>query len=154
MALVSPASPGHGLARQRWLLRAPWHRPPVWEAAGGGLAMPPCVPSTSLGAGRASQATQCHLHPFVPWCHAGNVPRGDSIVRSRHLSHLLLPASRRAGLGGVSFSHGTCQKSLSRFVLVGTRSPVSGCPSLCPSKDPCRVAAWGVPAPLSLSATH
>lgn len=179
VSLVSPASPGHSMARPRWPFQAPSRRPAAVGPVGGCWWWPghatlgsrlPCQPGC-----RASIPCHpaCPLHPFVLWCHAGAVPRGDSIVHnSPHPSPLPPPAPlpwplgspgrARLGLGwgGSHFWH-LPKKSMSCFVLVaiswgnwepGVRVRVSL--SVQGWWDPCRVSAWGVcaPAPPTLHA--
>lgn len=112
----------------------------------------------------------CPLHPFVLWCHAGAVPRGDSIVHAcPHPSPLPPPAPlpwplgspRRAGLalGWGSHFPAALAKNLCPALSWwqfpgGTGSPVSGCTSVCLSRGGGAGTRAGSVPPTPLCATR
>lgn len=143
-AAVGPAGgcrgwPGHATPRPLppWWHLQPWCRTSI-----------PCQPA-------------CPLHPVMQGlCHEGTASSTLllPITSPTSCSPALAPGEPprgQAGAGrGGSSPHGTCQENSSWWQFPGRcGSPVCGCTSVCPPKgqwcgDVCRVAAWGVCAPV------
>ena len=156
--LVSPGSPGHGLARRRWLLQASSRRPTRVGPLGGlGVAWP-CHPGAlpTLGPGTSSLGARRASHvPCIPSCRGVmRVLCHEGTALSAPVSPLpppgpppLAPGSSSQGQAGAglgwgshcTLSHGTWQHlapALSCWQFTGgTGSPVSACASVCLSGD-------------------
>lgn len=150
---VSPASPGHvvGLRPRSGVAPAGTQRCGTcgrWLGLSGRATLrlhPPCWPHCALCRTSTLYHPACPLCvPCAPWCHAGAVPRGDSIVRAcpRPVTSATFrcPLGALAGLGPFPWQLPKLS-ALCWWQLPGeTGSPVPVCTCVHLSGDSCRVA--------------